>query len=106
MAEISQQFETSLNKLKEVYLTKIKAEIPYYKKVLKSPLTKEILEELRMKVHKLSGSAGMYGFAELSKITHEFDLELQELLKNDFFHNIDVIKAQICGIIKVITNTK
>lgn len=53
MAEISQQFETSLNKLKEVYLTKIKEEIPYYKNVLKSPLTKEILEELRMKVHKL-----------------------------------------------------
>ncbi len=101
MTEISEQFEDSLNKLKAVYRVKLKEEIPYFKNILEEPFTKELLEDLRMKVHKLSGSAGMYGFLELSTVTHEFDLQLQEILKTDFTPHVHVIKDQISGIIKV-----
>lgn len=101
MTEISEQFEDSLNKLKAVYRVKLKEEIPYFKNILEEPFTKELLEDLRMKVHKLSGSAGMYGFLELSTITHEFDIQLQEILKTDFTHHVHVIKDHISGIIKV-----
>lgn len=101
MTEISEQFEDSLNKLKAVYRVKLKEEIPYFKNILEEPFTKELLEDLRMKVHKLSGSAGMYGFLELSTITHEFDIQLQEILKKDFTPHVHVIKDHISGIIKV-----
>ena len=101
MTEISEQFEGSLNKLKAVYRVKLKEEIPYFKNILEEPFTKELLEDLRMKVHKLSGSAGMYGFLELSTITHEFDIQLQEILKTDFTPHVHVIKDHISGIIKV-----
>lgn len=101
MTEISKQFEDSLNKLKAVYRVKLKEEIPYFKNILEEPFTKELLEDLRMKVHKLSGSAGMYGFLELSTITHEFDIQLQEILKTDFTPHVHVIKDHISGIIKV-----
>ena len=101
MTEISEQFEDSLKKLKAVYRVKLKEEIPYFKNILEEPFTKELLEDLRMKVHKLSGSAGMYGFLELSTITHEFDIQLQEILKTDFTPHVHVIKDHISGIIKV-----
>ena len=101
MTEISEQFEDSLNKLKAVYRVKLKEEIPYFKNILEEPFTKELLEDLRMKVHKLSGSAGMYGFLELSTIMHEFDIQLQEILKTDFTPHVHVIKDHISGIIKV-----
>lgn len=101
MTEISEQFENSLNKLKAVYRVKLKEEIPYFKNILEEPFTKELLEDLRMKVHKLSGSAGMYGFLELSTIMHEFDIQLQEILKTDFTPHVHVIKDHISGIIKV-----
>ena len=44
----------------------------------------------------------MYGFLELSTITHEFDIQLQEILETDFTPHVHVIKDQISGIIKVI----
>lgn len=102
MTEISEQFEDSLNKLKSIYRLKLKEEISYFENILKEPFTKELLEDLRKKVHKLSGSAGMYGFLELSTITHEFDIQLQEILETDFTPHVHVIKDQISGIIKVI----
>lgn len=101
MTENSKHFENSLKELKSFYLVKIKEEITYFDKILKTTITKEMLEDLQAKVHKLSGSAGMYGFAELSSITHEFDLELQEILKKDFNLYVDDIKDKICGIINI-----
>lgn len=106
MTEIPENLAESLKNLKEMYRKKIAENIAYYEDLLENSMTEEVLTDLRMNVHKLSGSAGIYGFSELSNATHELDLELQDMLKGGKALPEHVIKAKIRGIITIMAVEK
>ena len=101
MTEIPENLANSLKNLKEMYKKRIAENIGYYEDLLGKSLDKEILTDLRMNVHKLSGSAGIYGFSNLCQATHEFDIELQDMLNGVATIPEHVIKAKIRGIITI-----
>ncbi len=69
-------------RLQKEYLATIPQKISELEKSVaiaqKSP-TKEALTALRMGVHKLAGSAGIYGFAEVSVLCKTLELEIVKI---------------------------
>lgn len=49
---------------------------------MKKEITLDHLKALKMHVHKIAGSAGTYGFPEVSKRCHQFELELIEKIEH------------------------
>ena len=71
--EIKDQYEKTIpDKIKSIEEAFIK---------LKKDTKKENVEELRMIVHKIAGSAGMYGYDEVSVDCKAIDLELKDWLE-------------------------
>ena len=101
MTEIPENLAESLKNLKEMYKKKLKENIGYYEALLGKPITEDVLADLRMNIHKLSGSAGIYGFSKLCKITHEIDMELLDMLNGRKALSEHVIKGKIRGIITI-----
>lgn len=106
MTEIPESLANSLKSLKEMYRKKISENIGYYEDLLGKSLDNDVLTDLRMNVHKLSGSAGIYGFSKLSDFAHELDLELQDMLNGVKALPEHVIKEKIRGIITIMAVDK
>lgn len=72
--------------------------------------TEETLKELRLQIHKLAGSAGIYGYDDVSKVCKEFDELLEQRIKefeqekkaegwsDDFESTLEVIRKGFSGV--------
>ena len=76
---------TNLNKIQKDYNLTIPKKIEDLRALLdaaKKDPTSENLSALRFFVHKLAGSAGTYGYLEVSIVCKEFEQEIVEILKD------------------------
>lgn len=72
--------QETLNALKGAYLIKLKDQLAEFKGYL-SDWSQDHFAELYQKVHKISGTSGMYGFLELSEKSTEFERYLMAVQK-------------------------
>ncbi|MEI8366195.1 MAG: Hpt domain-containing protein [Parachlamydiaceae bacterium] len=70
---------TSLNRIFAEYRASIPQKLELLETLIKEVKTagsEEKMKELRLQVHKISGSAGMYGYTKAGEICKEFSLVL------------------------------
>jgi HPt (histidine-containing phosphotransfer) domain-containing protein len=73
-----------LEKLEEEYKNSIPEKIDSLQKHienLRQAMNEETLKTLRIEVHKIAGTAGSFGFSQVSKICKEFEQDLIQKMK-------------------------
>lgn len=78
-----------LKKFTEEYKLTIPEKLTALRQILdemRQKITLENMKALRFNIHKIAGSAGTYGFASVSKLCREFELDLMRKL--DFFEQV------------------
>lgn len=87
--------EEVLKKFHDEYVQTIPTKIQELESLieaLETELSKENLKNLRMKVHKIAGSAGTYGFDGVTHLSLKFEQDVLHLLENFTPQHIDFIK--------------
>jgi chemotaxis protein histidine kinase CheA len=72
-------FQEKLNILKQGYLNKLRSEFEAFSALLTVDVG---VEDIYSRVHKISGTGGMYGLKELSEISTVFEVYLKEKREN------------------------
>lgn len=67
-------------------------EIDHLIKKMQSSFDLQTLKELKFLVHKLAGSAGTYGYTEVSDICKELENDLNKKLNSDLIHSPPAIE--------------
>ncbi len=104
---MNRQVETKLAALKLVYSAnlpeKIKEIIQLWS-ILRQSFSKETLYEFHRIIHSLAGSAGTYGYLQLSQACRDLDVYLQQL--KDYPSLNAIQKSEIAHLIECIKNIK
>ncbi len=96
------ELDESLNDIKIQYLEKLKEELPTFKKYLNENIDMEKAVEIRNIVHKISGTAGLFGLMELSKSACDAEMYLNPIRDGKFPLVEGDIKKCFEGIINLI----
>lgn len=94
--------EATLKEFKKNYLLKVADNIGFFTSLADNPEETDV-EILYDKVHKISGTGGMYGFKNLSDEATDFEFYLQKIKNSDSKINETELKNRL---IKFIVNIK
>ncbi|GIZ12438.1 Hpt domain-containing protein [Pseudomonas sp. NCCP-436] len=81
--------QEKLNQLVEQFASHLAEELPRLRQLAErlpasdATQRRQQMEQLRAALHRLAGSAGTFGFAQLSQRTREQELQLQHWLQSD-----------------------
>lgn len=95
--------QEELRELKIEYLKKLEKMIPDFWIIYKETNPTNI-DNLYLKVHSISGTSGMYGLSELSEVSTQFEIYLQELKSDINLINEIELKERLFKYIKEIKN--
>lgn len=87
---MNSDLEEKLKELKRGYIIKLKDSLLVLKNILAS---EEIdIQDLYSKIHTTAGTSGMYGLADLSEISTEFEFYLKSIKENSELINEEELK--------------
>jgi HPt (histidine-containing phosphotransfer) domain-containing protein len=85
-------FNAKLDTLKKMYVEKLRALIPEFELIILSE--KIDVKEIYQRVHKISGTAGMYGLAGISDLASQFEEYLKPIKDDLNLENQNDIKKK------------
>lgn len=95
--------EYKINKFKEGYLIKLRENINIFEDFI-CCINDINVETLYSEVHKISGTAGMYGLKELSEFSTEFELYLIDVKKEILEVDKNDLKTKLIQYVEKIKN--
>lgn len=96
------KLEEKLKELKKEYFKKLESMLLNFKSLLTDENIN--IEEIYSKVHKISGTSGMYGISDLSEASTELELYLKPLRENPDNINLEELKNNFTNYLDYIGN--
>ena len=83
------------NELKEYYISTLPDKITKAEEIAREIGTEKGLMKGKIFFHKLSGSAGSFGFSDLSIMANKLEIDFDNYIKNDIIINKDDVLKMI-----------
>lgn len=88
---MDKNFEEKFKELRKGYINKLKSSFIEFKALLyENPIN---INEIYSRVHTISGTSGMYGINDVSKLSTEFEIHLKPFKDNLVPINIEELKT-------------
>lgn len=95
---MDKNFLENLNKLKKSYIKKLKLSVSDFEMILNNGTID--IQDLYQRIHKISGTSGMYGLFEISNISSSLEFYLKKFKDNPEKINQEDLKQNLSEYLK------